>query len=231
MEKNELLIEQWGVPCARGSSSLLESFDDKASGNLYIQGIFLQAETVNRNKRWYPRSVLENAVTKYIHEQVETHQALGELNHPARATPDPSNACIIIEKLWWEGNNVMGKARVIEGDKGAGDKLAALIRAGWIPGVSSRGLGRLKDSGRGYNIVQEGFVLTVGVDVVWGPSAPDAWVTPVVESTDSDSSASDAPESDKTEKVTNPTTEQQNIVESNNSAFMALAEALSKRYK
>ncbi|MCG8398992.1 prohead core scaffolding protein and protease, partial [Bacillus atrophaeus] len=75
MEKNELLIEQWGVPCARGSSSLLESFDDKATGNLYIQGIFLQAETVNRNKRWYTRSVLENAVTKYIHEQVETHQA------------------------------------------------------------------------------------------------------------------------------------------------------------
>ena len=80
--------------------------------------------------------------------------------------------------MWWEGDNVYGRARVVEGDNGAGDKLAALIRAGWKPGVSSRGLGQVKSSGRGYNIVQEGFRLTVGVDVVWGPSAPDAWVTP-----------------------------------------------------
>ncbi|MFB6340063.1 hypothetical protein, partial [Staphylococcus aureus] len=67
-----------------------------------------------------------------------------------------------------------------------GDKLAANIRAGWIPGVSSRGLGSLKSSGKGYNIVQEGYRLTVGVDVVWGPSAPDAMVTPkrIQESTD-----------------------------------------------
>ena len=56
--------------------------------------------------------------------------------------------------------------------------MAANIRAGWKPGVSSRGLGSVKDSGRGFNIVQEGFRLTVGVDVVWGPSAPEAYVTP-----------------------------------------------------
>lgn len=215
-DKNELLIEQWGSPCGQGGFSLLESFDDKDTGNLYITGIFMQAEKVNRNKRWYPRPVLEKAVDKYIREQVETHQALGELNHPSRPTPDPKNACIIIEKLWWEGNNVMGKARVIEGDNADGDKLAALIRAGWIPGVSSRGLGRLKDTGRGYSIVQEGFILTVGVDVVWGPSAPDACVKPVVESTE------------HPEKQNEPDTKE-TLLEANNSAFTALAKALAAR--
>ncbi len=161
---------------------MLESHDGKDSGlkpGLYIEGIFLQAEVVNRNKRLYPKRVLEKAVSDYIKEQVATKQALGELNHPPRANVDPMQAAIIIEDMWWKGNNVHGRARVIEGDNGAGDKLAALSRAGWKPGVSSRGLGSVKASGKGWNIVQEGFRLTVGVDVVWGPSAPDAWVTPM----------------------------------------------------
>lgn len=232
MEQNELLIEQWGLPASNGiSSTLLESFDDKKTGNLYIQGIFLQAETVNRNKRWYPKKVLQVAVDRYIREQVETHQALGELNHPTSATPDPRNSCIIIEKMWWEGNNVMGKARVIEGDKGDGDKLAALIRAGWIPGVSSRGLGRLKPSGSGYNIVQEGFVLTVGVDVVWGPSAPDAWVRPMVESGSLNTDVPEAADAEISDEPDEPTASNTSLLESNNTAFTALAKALAERYK
>lgn len=169
-----LLIEQWGTPTDGLNKPLVET--SSIDGALYIEGIFLQADVVNKNKRLYPQKVMEKAVTKYIKEQVETKQALGELNHPARPNVDPERAAILIEKLWWEGNNVMGRARVIEGDNSFGDKLAANIRAGWIPGVSSRGLGSLKPSGKGYNIVQEDFVLTVGVDVVWGPSAPNAYV-------------------------------------------------------
>ncbi|ADI96420.1 gp21 prohead core scaffold protein and protease [Acinetobacter phage Ac42] len=178
----ELLIEHWGLPSDGGSDSkpMLESYDSKdpSKPGLYIEGIFLQADVVNRNKRLYPKSVLEKAVSQYIKEQVDTKQALGELNHPPRAMVDPMQAAIIIEEMWWKGNDVYGRARVIEGDHGPGDKLAANIRAGWLPGVSSRGLGSVKSSGRGHNIVQEGFRLTVGVDVVWGPSAPDAWVKP-----------------------------------------------------
>lgn len=169
-----LLIEQWGTPTDGLNKPLVET--SSIDGALYIEGIFLQADVVNKNKRLYPQKVMEKAVTKYIKEQVETKQALGELNHPARPNVDPERAAILIEKLWWEGNNVMGRARVIEGDNSFGDKLAANIRAGWVPGVSSRGLGSLKPSGKGYNIVQEDFVLTVGVDVVWGPSAPNAYV-------------------------------------------------------
>ncbi|QHJ79058.1 MAG: hypothetical protein [Caudoviricetes sp.] len=181
--EQQLLIEQWGVPNPDGTvESMLESVQDQGTGKLYIEGIFMQANVINGNKRLYPRQVLEKAVTKYIKEQVNTKQALGELNHPARPYPDPMNAAILIEKLWWKGDNVHGRACIIEGDKGAGDKTAALIRAGWIPGVSSRGLGAVKRTSTGINEVQDGFTLTVGVDVVWGPSAPSAYVKSFTES-------------------------------------------------
>lgn len=180
--EEQLLIENWGLPGEiKEGKPLIESVDsngEKLPPGLYIEGIFLQAEVVNRNKRLYPKRILEKAVADYITEQVNTRQALGELNHPPRANVDPMQAAIIIEEMWWKGNDVYGRARIIEGDHGPGDKLAANIRAGWIPGVSSRGLGSLTKSNRGYNIVNEGYKLTVGVDAVWGPSAPDAYVTP-----------------------------------------------------
>lgn len=182
MTEPQLLVENWGQPEAVIDGvppSLNESSNESGlKPGLYLEGIFMQAEVVNRNKRFYPKGVLETAISRYMTEQVKTKQALGELNHPPRANVDPMHAAIIIEDMWWKGNDVYGRARIIEGDNGPGDKLAANIRAGWIPGVSSRGLGSLKDSGRGYNIVQEGFRLTVGVDAVWGPSAPDAFVQP-----------------------------------------------------
>lgn len=182
-ESTQLLIENWGIPSGLNSSSnaitdVITESEHGLKPGLYISGVFMQAEVVNRNKRLYPKKVLQEAVSKYITEQVDTKQSLGELNHPPRANVDPNQAAILIEKLWWEGNNVMGIARIIEGDNGPGDKLAANIRAGWIPGVSSRGLGALQSSGKGYNVVKEGFRLTVGVDAVWGPSAPDALVKP-----------------------------------------------------
>lgn len=200
MNEPQLLIEHWGQPGEiKDGIPMLESHDGSSNGlkpGLYIEGVFMQAEVVNRNKRLYPKSILEKAVSTYMTEQVATKQALGELNHPPRANVDPMQAAIIIEDMWWKGNDVYGRARIIEGDHGPGDKLAANIRAGWIPGVSSRGLGSLTKSSKGYNIVNEGYRLTVGVDAVWGPSAPDAWVTPkqITESAESevDSSADSA---------------------------------------
>lgn len=179
MNEPMLLQEHWGQPSKVTDSTLTEAKGSTTTPGLYIEGIFMQADVVNRNKRLYKKSVLEKAVSKYIKEQVNTKQALGELNHPARAMVDPNEAAIIIEELWWEGSNVLGRAKVIEGDNGPGDKLAANIRAGWIPGVSSRGLGTVTENSNGYSEVNPGFVITVGVDVVWGPSAPDAYVKPI----------------------------------------------------
>lgn len=206
--EEQLLIENWGLPGEiKEGKPLIESIDsdgEKLPPGLYIEGIFLQAEVVNRNKRLYPKRILEKAVSNYIKEQVVTKQALGELNHPPRANVDPMQAAIIIEDMWWKGNDVYGRARIIEGDHGPGDKLAANIRAGWIPGVSSRGLGSLTETNKGYKIVNEGYRLTVGVDAVWGPSAPDAYVTP--------------------KQITESTAE--NADYSADNAYLALAEAL-----
>lgn len=102
----------------------------------------------------------------------------------------------------------MGRARVIEGDFGPGDKLAANIRAGWIPGVSSRGLGQVKGG-----FVQEGYRLTVAVDVVWGPSAPQAYVKPLRESKEQESEA--------------PTDAINNNVSTLNEAFSQLAKNMA----
>ena len=181
IDEPQLLVEHWGQPydVINVGTQLTESSTKGLKPGLYIEGIFLQANVVNRNNRLYPKPVLEKAIDRYMAEQVRTFQALGELNHPPRAMVDPMQAAIIIEDMWWEGDNVLGRARIIEGDHGPGDKLAANIRAGWKPGVSSRGLGKVKASGRGHNVVQEGFRLTVGVDAVWGPSAPDAYVSPI----------------------------------------------------
>ena len=199
----ELLIESWVVPVevlnSDQISSLTESkdLDPKA---LYIQGVFLQADVINGNRRLYPKRILEKAVDNYIKEQITPRQSLGELNHPARPFADPTKSCLIIEKLWWEGNNVMGIARIVTGDYAEGDKVAALIRAGWIPGVSSRGLGRVVNKGS-YNEVQDGFKLTVGVDIVWGPSAPNAFVKAITENKES----SEDSEKIVSEKVINKT--------------------------
>lgn len=183
-----LLVEQWNTPITVTEQPIDNQLQEqKGQKNaLYIEGVFLQANVVNGNKRLYPKRVLEKAVDAYIKEQINTKQSLGELNHPPRPFADPLLSCLIIEKLWWEGDNVMGKARIVTGDNAQGDKVAALIKAGWVPGVSSRGLGKLVNKGS-YNEVQEGFKLTVGVDIVWGPSAPNAFVKPIQEHIDFES--------------------------------------------
>lgn len=167
--KVELLTEDWGSE-GLDAPILMES---TGSGS-YLTGVFMQAEKRNGNGRIYPKRVLETAVDNYLKEH-EGKLMLGELMHPPRANVDIMESCIVIEKLWWEGNNVMGRARILEGDGGNGDKLKSLIDAGWTPGVSSRGLGSLTES-NGSKYVNPGFKITCIVDVVLTPSAPDAYL-------------------------------------------------------
>ncbi|AUR85743.1 prohead core protein serine protease [Vibrio phage 1.081.O._10N.286.52.C2] len=204
----QLLIEDWGVSSSdtSGEAPLVEAkLPEKKGGDLYIEGIFMQSNVVNRNGRRYPKKVMENAVSKYMQEQVNTNQALGELNHPQRSNVDPAEAAIRITELHWDGDNVLGKAIVLNTPKG--QIVRALIEGGWVPGVSSRGLGSVKQVD-GINEVQD-FRLTVGVDVVWGPSAPSAYVKPVTES-----------------NATAKTVKTEEITESNDADFTKLAETL-----
>jgi len=146
--------------------------------NLYIEGIFMQAEQKNRNGRIYPRSILESEVNRYVNEYVKTNRALGELNHPQSPVVDPERASHRITELRSEGNNFIGKALVL--DTPMGNIVRGLIEGGTRMGVSSRGLGTLKARKDGVNEVQKDYRF-ICVDVVSDPSAPDAFVNGIME--------------------------------------------------
>ena len=146
----------------------------------YITGIFAQAEQKNRNGRIYPKAVLEGAVNKYVEEQVATDRAVGELNHPNSPTIDYKEVSHRITELYWSGNDVMGKALIL--DTPNGKIVQSLLDGGVKIGVSTRGMGTVANKG-GVNMVNEDFVLNT-VDIVQDPSAPSAYVNGIMEGVD-----------------------------------------------
>lgn len=164
--------------------NVITESNESNNKDLFIEGIFMQAEQRNRNGRIYPANVLTNQVNKYNELYVNMNRAMGELNHPPSPSVDPKEASHLITSLVKEGNNFMGRAKILNTPVGLTVK--ALIEGGVNLGVSSRGLGSLKE-GRGQysgsKIVQDDFNL-VTVDIVSDPSAPDAWVNGIFESVD-----------------------------------------------
>lgn len=148
--------------------------------NVFIEGIYMQAEQENRNKRIYPRSVLSAAVDKYVREFVNTGRAGGELNHPSGPVVNPERISHRITELKWDGNNVIGKALVL--DTPMGKIVKGLIKGGMKLGVSSRGMGTI-ESRKGQSFVKDDFRLAT-VDVVYDPSAPSAFVNGIMEGVD-----------------------------------------------
>lgn len=149
--------------------------------HLYISGVYLQGGIKNRNGRIYPPPLLDREASRYVTEQVNRNAAYGELGHPN--TPGINPDCIShrITELRKDGNNWVGKAVVIP--EGKGLVVRGIVATGGSVGVSSRGLGSLKEDKKlGANIVQDDFRLMVGADIVMNPSAPDAWMTSVMES-------------------------------------------------
>jgi hypothetical protein len=145
--------------------------------NTVIEGIFMQAESKNRNGRVYPRGVMESAVNKYVTEQVNRGRAVGELNHPEGPTINLDKVSHRITELKWDGNNVMGKALVL--DTPMGQIVKGLVEGGVQLGVSSRGMGTLVNR-NGVNVVGNDFILAT-VDIVQDPSAPEAFVNGIME--------------------------------------------------
>ena len=145
--------------------------------NHYIEGVFAQAEQKNRNGRVYPRATMEKAVDKYVNEQVKTKRAVGELNHPEGPTVNLDKVSHLITGLEWDGDNVVGKAKILETPMG--QIVKGLLDGGVRVGVSTRGMGSL-ESRNGVNYVKDDFVLNT-VDIVQDPSAPAAFVNGIME--------------------------------------------------
>jgi hypothetical protein len=144
----------------------------------YIEGVFLQGDITNRNGRMYPVSTLEREVQKYHENFIEKGRALGELGHPDGPIINLDRVSHLITSLKREGNNFVGKARILDTPMGRVAK--ELLDEGVKLGVSSRGLGSIKEQ-NGVKIVGEDFMLATAADIVADPSAPDAFVNGIME--------------------------------------------------
>lgn len=143
----------------------------------FLEGVFMQAEKQNRNNRVYPRVILQNAVSRFIAEQVTTGRAVGELNHPAGPGINLDKVSHRITELKWNGDNVHGKALILNTPMGMIVK--GLLDGGVKLGVSSRGMGSVESRG-GMSYVKEDFSIAT-VDIVQDPSAPSAFVEGIME--------------------------------------------------
>jgi hypothetical protein len=148
--------------------------------NHFIEGIFMQSEQKNRNGRIYPKSVMEKAVDKYVTEQVKTGRAVGELNHPDGPSINLDKVSHKINALEWQGDDVVGKAQILETPMG--QIVKGLLDGGVQLGVSTRGMGSLEER-NGVMYVKEDFMLNT-VDIVQDPSAPTAFVNGIMEGVD-----------------------------------------------
>tara|TARA_R110000823_G_scaffold200078_3_gene331100 strand:- start:1422 stop:2081 length:660 start_codon:yes stop_codon:yes gene_type:complete len=147
--------------------------------NLYIEGVFLQAEVKNRNGRVYPKAVLEREVNRYNEQFVSKGRAFGELGHPDGPQINLDRVSHIIETLKCDGSNWVGRAKIT--DTPMGNIARGLIESGAQLGVSTRGMGSLKLNREGVNEVQDDFHLATAADIVADPSAPDAFVNGIME--------------------------------------------------
>ena len=156
---------------------LVEQKNGKKS--MYIEGVFLQGNIKNRNGRMYPMETLRREVSRYNENHVQAGRALGELGHPDGPTVNLDRVSHKIVSLKENGSNFIGKAKILNTPMG---KIASsLIEEGVKLGVSSRGIGSLKATREGVNIVGDDFMLATAADIVADPSAPDAFVNGIME--------------------------------------------------
>lgn len=152
--------------------------DNNGQKQHFIEGVFMQSETKNRNGRLYPKSIMEREVRRYVKEYVDQNRAFGELGHPDSPSINLNRVSHMIVSLKENGNNFVGKAKIL--GTPYGNIVKSLIDEGAKLGVSSRGLGSLKPS-NGYQLVQDDFYLATAADIVADPSAPDAFVSGIME--------------------------------------------------
>ena len=155
---------------------LVETPKGETTKNYFIEGVFLQGEIKNRNGRIYPMEIMKKEVERYTKENI---RAYGELGHPDSPTINLDRVSHMIKELKLEGNNYVGKAKIM--DTPYGKIVKSLIDEGANLGVSSRGMGSLRAKNDGTQLVQGDFMLATAGDIVADPSAPDAFVRGVME--------------------------------------------------
>ena len=156
---------------------IVENRNGKKS--LYIEGVFLQGNIKNRNGRMYPMETLRKEVSRYNENHIQSGRALGELGHPDGPTVNLDRVSHKIVSLKESGSNYVGKAKILGTPMG---KIASnLLDEGVKLGVSSRGVGSLKPTREGFSVVGEDFMLATAADIVADPSAPDAFVSGIME--------------------------------------------------
>jgi len=155
----------------------------KESGNgkkdYYIEGIFMQGNIQNRNGRMYPVSILQKEAERYMKESVQQNRAYGELGHPQGPSINLDRVSHMIKELRQDGNNFYGRAKIM--DTPMGNIVKNLMDEGASLGVSTRGMGSIKENKQGFMEVQDDFHLATAADIVADPSAPDAFVRGIME--------------------------------------------------
>jgi hypothetical protein len=147
--------------------------------NYFVEGIIMMGEIANRNNRSYPISILEREMNRYNEQYVSKSRAYGELGHPSGPSINLDRACIMFKNLHREGNNIVGRAKVL--DTPMGNIVKGLINEGAGLGISSRGTGSIKEGRNGIMEVQDDFYLATAGDIVADPSAPEAFVRGIME--------------------------------------------------
>ena len=153
--------------------------EDKDGGKaLFIEGPFLVSEKKNRNGRLYEYNTMKKEVHRYTEEYINKHRAFGELGHPESPSINLDRVSHMITSLREDGNQWIGKAKIL--DTPMGNIAKSLIEGGAQLGVSSRGMGSLKNV-NGVNVVQPDFYLATAADIVADPSAPGAFAQGIME--------------------------------------------------
>ena len=173
----KLISEQW----CDNINYLIEQDPKTGKDNVYIEGIMLQTEVKNKNGRIYPKEIMQKEVKRYTKEYINEKRDYGELGHPEGPTINIERTSQLIQSLKEDGNNFVGKAKVLSTPMG--EIVKNLLADGARLGVSSRGMGSLKASSQkgGVQLVQSDFQLATAADIVADPSAPDAFVNGVME--------------------------------------------------
>ena len=177
---SRLLIDT--IPFSMSPSQINESLKQN-NGRLIVEGVLQRAEAENQNGRIYPIEVLKREVLKYKGREIKENRAFGELDHPESSVVELKNTSHIIRDVWWDGKDVIGKVEILKTP--AGNILKELIEAGCTVGISSRGMGSVKESSNGRTVTVEDDFDLICWDFVSNPSTHGAFMKPVNESVSS----------------------------------------------